>query len=129
MIWKHESAHLNRLNTVSVVAKQPRYGITSDFLQLFQSKAAWPASILIPEPITMSEVVELSANDAGEGLAQQSSRNGILCNSCTKQLHIVRSVVQPLIGRHRPVGHQTAQLVPAGDWFESTEFTITKNIK
>ena len=126
MIWKHKSSHLNSLNTVSVVTEQPRDGITSDLLQLLQSEAAWPSSILVPEPIPMSQVVELSPNDAGEGLTQQTSRNWILSNASTEQFHVVRSVIQSLIGRNCSVGHQASQLVPTCDWLEATEFTITK---
>ena len=125
MIRKHESSHLHRLNTVGVVTQQPRHSVTSDLLQLLQGEAAWPASILVPEPVPVPEVMVLSSNDAGEGLTQQSSWNWILCNTCTEQLQVFWSVVQPLVSGHSSVGHQTSQLVPAGDWFESTKFTIT----
>ena len=117
MIRKHEGSHLHRLNTVGVVTQQPRHSVTSDLLQLLQSEAAWPASILVPEPVSVTEVMVLSSNDAGEGLTQQSSWNRILCNTCTEQLQVFWSVVQPLVGGHSSVGHQTSQLVPAGDWF------------
>ena len=68
MIRKHEGSHLHRLNTVGVVTQQPRNSVTSDLLQLLQSEAAWPASILVPEPVPVTEVMVLSSNDAGEGL-------------------------------------------------------------
>ena len=72
-------------------------------------------------PVSHPDVVELPPNDAGEGWTEETSRHGVLGQAGTEELQVLRGVVQSLVGRHRPVTHQPAQLLPSGDWLQSTE--------
>ena len=72
-------------------------------------------------PVPHPDVVELPTNDAGEGWTEETSRHGVLGQAGTEELQVLRGVVQSLVGRHRPVTHQPAQLLPSGDWLQSAE--------
>ena len=54
VVRQDECSHLDSLNPVSVVTEQPGHGVASDLLQLLQSEATGPATILIPKPDTMT---------------------------------------------------------------------------
>ena len=49
-VRQHEDSHLEGLDTVRVVTEQPRHCEAPDLLQLLDSKAAGPTSVLVPEP-------------------------------------------------------------------------------
>ena len=68
--------------------------------------------------------MELPTNDAGEGWPQQTARHGVLRQAGTEELQVLRGVVESLVGRHRPVAHEAAQLVPPGDRLQTAELTV-----
>ena len=122
-VRQDEDSELEGLDTVRVIAEQSRHREAPDLLQLLDSEAAGPASVLVPEPVSDPDVVELTANDAGEGRAQETSRHGVLSQAGTEELQVLRGVVEPLVGGHRPVTHQAAQLLPPSDRLQSAELT------
>ena len=86
VVGQHEGAHLDGVESVRVVAEEPGHGVAPNFLELLQGEAAGPASVLIPEPVTLPHVVELAPDDAGEGGAQQGARGGVLGDAGAEQL-------------------------------------------
>ena len=95
------------------------------FLELVQSEAAGPASILIPEPVPPPQVVILSADDAGEGGTQETTGDWSLWDASAEQLQVLRCVIDPLVGCNRSVGHESMQLVPVGDCLEATKLSVS----
>ena len=49
-VRQDEDSHLETLNTVRVVTEQPSHREAPDLLQLLDSEAAGPTSVLVPEP-------------------------------------------------------------------------------
>ena len=117
MVRQHEDSHLDIADPVRVVTEQPRHGVLPDLGQLLDGEAAGPASVLIPEPVPLPQVVELPPNDTGEGRPEESTGHRSLCYAGAEELQVLRGVVQPLEGCHRPVTDQTCHLVPGGDGF------------
>ena len=57
-VGQDEHPELEGLDTVRVVAEQPRHGEAPDLLQLLDGEAAGPTSVLIPEPGGHHSIVE-----------------------------------------------------------------------
>ena len=73
--------YLHGVHFVSIVTYQPGELDLSDLLELLESEAAWPSAILVPEPITETEVVELFANQAGKGRSDHGTGQRNLGNT------------------------------------------------
>ena len=58
VVRQHKDSHLEGLDTVRVVAEQPRHREAPDLLQLLDSEAAGPTSVLVPEPGGESQSVK-----------------------------------------------------------------------
>ena len=93
------------------------------WLQVYVRSSRQRNPISAGSPVSHPDVVELPTNDAGEGWSQETSRDGVLRQAGTEELQVLRGVVESLVGGHRPVTHQADQLLPPGDWLQSTELT------
>ena len=91
MVWKYHGVDLDVVQIVTGVAQNAGKLGFPDFCQLFQSEAGWPATVLVPEPISQPEVVELFANDAGESGSDHGSGQGSLGDSGAPQINVVRT--------------------------------------
>ena len=75
---------------VAVVADDPRQLHLPDLRQLVAREGGGPAAVLIPEPVSVSEVVELLANQTGEGGADHATGQGSLGDTGGPKVDIFR---------------------------------------
>ena len=78
VVWEDHGVHLDVVDFVGAVAEDPRQLGLPDLGQLLQGETAGPAAVLVPEPVAQPEVVELLADDAGEGWAHHGARQRAL---------------------------------------------------
>jgi len=81
MVWQHHGVNLNSFQIVAVVAEYTRQLDPSDLCQLLQCEGWRPSAILVPESVSVSEVVELLANQTGEGGADHEINPRVPCKS------------------------------------------------
>ena len=102
-------------------------------LELTGGECARVISILVPEPVSLPQVEELLAQDAGKGRAwsvspvklmsratiytlaptHDAAHHGLLCHAAGEEVDIVDMLVHVLQPRHRPPVHHVLQLRPA----------------
>ena len=78
VVWKHHGVDLDVVDVVRAVAEDPRQLGLPDFSQLLEGEGGGPSAVLVPEPVAQPEVVELLADDAGEGWAHHGARQRAL---------------------------------------------------
>ena len=92
------TADLDGLQVVAVVADDPRQLHLPDLRQLVAREGGRPAAVLIPEPVSVFEVVEGPAHDAGEGGPHHGARAGHLAHPGGPEIDIVRAGVELAVG-------------------------------
>ena len=98
-------------------------------LKLTGGEGAWVISILVPEPVSLPQVEELLAQDAGKGGAwlvspvklmsratiytlaptHDAAHHGLLCHAAGEEVDIIHMLVHVLQPRHRPPVHHILQ--------------------
>ena len=81
-------SHLHSLQVVAVVAEDSGQFDASDLRQLLEGEGWRPAAVLIPEPVSVSEVVELFADETGQGGADHTARQRPLRDAGRPQVDI-----------------------------------------
>jgi len=110
MIWQKHSSLLNEVDVVGVVAEDSGQGGLPQLGQLLHGEAARPTTVLIPESISTSDVVELPAYDAGKGGAQQSLRQRNLADPRSEQLHVLRCFIDLAVRLNGSIVHYSMQI-------------------
>ena len=116
-------AYLNCLQIVTVVTQHSGQLDSSDLRQLFQGEGGWPATILIPEPVSVSEVVELFANDTGQGGADHAAGQRPLSDASRPEVQVVRGGVELGKSLDTVVGHVESQVIPCPHGSQATELS------
>ena len=87
--------NLHAVDVVAVVAYQPGELDLADLVELLQSEGGGPAAVLVPEAVAEPEVVELLADDAGEGGADHGPGQGHLRDAGRPHVDVVNAGVSP----------------------------------
>ena len=116
-------AYLHCLQVIAVVTQHSGQLDSSDLRQLLQSEGGWPATILIPEPVSGSEVVELFANDTGQGGADHAAGQRSLSDAGRPQVQIVRRGVELGESLDTVVGHVQSKVIPGPHGGQATELS------
>ena len=112
MVREYHGIHLNILNVVRVVAQNSRQFHSSDLGQLLKGERRRPSAVLVPEPVTVSEVVELLAHNTGEGRSNHGTRKRSFGDTGCPEVDIFRRFVELTVPLHRVVSHHAQHVVP-----------------
>ncbi len=91
-------SYLHGVHLVSVVANDPGQLDLPDLVQLLHGEAAGPAAVLVPESVAEPEVVELLADQTGEGGADHGAGQGALGDAGGPQVNVVHVLVGRAVG-------------------------------
>ena len=81
--------HLNSLQVVAVVAQDPGQLDAPDLGELLQGEGGGPAAVLVPESVPVAEVVELLADQTGEGRPHHAARQRPLRDAGGPQVNVL----------------------------------------
>ena len=123
VVGQHHGVDLNVVQRVGIITENTGQLDLPDFGQLLQGEAGRPATVLVPEPIAQPEVVELFADDAGEGGTDHGAGERLLGHAGAPQVDVVRTGVVLLVSGHGLVAHDAQQLVEPIDLGESAPFS------
>ena len=83
------STHLDSLQVVAVVAQDPGQLDAPDLGELLQGEGGGPAAVLVPESVPVAEVVELLADQTGEGRPHHAARQRPLRDAGGPQVNVL----------------------------------------
>jgi len=113
VVREHHGIHLDVLQVVTVVTEYSGQFHLSDLSELFEGEAAGPSSVLVPEPVSVTEVVELFADDAGKGGADHGSGERTLGDASSPEINVFGGGVHLGVGFDGVVGHDADHIIPS----------------
>jgi len=102
---------LNGGDSVAVIAEDFGQSRLSDFLELRFRETNERVRVLVPEAVARLQLVELAADDAGEGGAHQAPQEGPLGHAAGEEVDIVNVVVDSLEGSDQVFRNLSAQVL------------------
>lgn len=118
-----EGVQLYGVHVVRIVAQQACQFDFTYFVQLFRRELRWPALILVPESVAITNERKLFTNDAGESWSHHGPEQWVLRYARTPRIDVVHTLVHVHVAQYGHIVDQTIQILETFHSLQSTVFS------
>lgn len=125
VVGQDHRVNLHVDEVIGVVAEDARQLDLANLGQLFDGETGWPASILVPVTVSVSQVAHLLADEAGESGTDEGTGQRLFGHTCGPQVDVFGAGVNVTVSGDSLVGEESQHLVPVTERLGAAELPPT----